>query len=408
MTNRFQLNPNVVSGYLNTYHGKAYALGYQGRDFATCTSCHDNHLILPKESEESSISQEHILETCGRCHDDVNENFVSMLQHYDPMVEHEQPVLTAIHVFMVWLLRITLFIFGTHTILWLLRSIYNRLRYGKQPKPKSARRIYRFNKFERITHGFVITSFLLLAATGLPLKYSHTEASYWIASHLLDLHTMAILHRIGAGMTFLYFAMHLTSLMYKLVRRKVSIGQMLWGPHSLVPQPIDAKQFFQHIGYFLGVAKKPQFGRFAYWEKFDYMAVFWGVAVIGVSGLTLWFPTFFTKLLPGWAINAAHVIHSEEALLATAFIFTIHFFNEHLRPENFPMDEVIFTGSISEHHFEENRKLWKEQLIKEGRLEQKYVKPMALLPRVLLYTFGFISLGIGLALLALIVIGTFT
>ena len=82
----------------------------------------------------------------------------------------------------------------------------------------------------------------------------------------------------------------------------------------------------------------PQYGRWTYWEKFDYFAVFWGIAVIGSTGLMLWFPEFFTRLLPGWLINVATIIHSDEALLATGFIFTVHFFNTHLRPEKFPMD----------------------------------------------------------------------
>jgi len=33
------------------------------------------------------------------------------------------------------------------------------------------------------------------------------------------------------------------------------------------------------------------------------------------------------------------------SLLAVGFIFTIHFFNAHLRLEKFPVDDVIFTGS---------------------------------------------------------------
>ncbi|MFV0268316.1 MAG: hypothetical protein ACK5HT_14405 [Draconibacterium sp.] len=78
------------------------------------------------------------------------------------------------------------------------------------------------------------------------------------------------------------------------------------------------------------------------WVKFDYFAVFWGVMVIGSTGLMLWFPETFTKILPGWLINVAQIIHSDEALLAVGFIFTIHFFNTHLRPESFPMDTVIF------------------------------------------------------------------
>ena len=91
---------------------------------------------------------------------------------------------------------------------------------------------------------------------------------------------------------------------------------------------------------------RPEFGRWTYWEKFDYFAVFWGMVVIGSTGFTLWFPEFFTLLFPGWMLNVATIIHSDEALLATGFIFTVHFFNTHLRPEKFPMDLVIFTGRM--------------------------------------------------------------
>lgn len=407
VTMKFQLNPNVVSGYLSTYHGQMYSLGYQGEEFATCVSCHDNHLILPKDNPESTISQQHIIDTCGRCHEDANENFVGMLQHYDPMTQHENPILTGIHTFMVWLLGITLTIFGAHTLFWLGRAIIDRIRHGKVKKIKSEWRYVRFNKYERILHGIVIVSFLLLAMTGLPLKYSHSELSRWFAQNVLPLHSMAILHRIGAAMTGLYFALHLGNLALRIIRGKLTVNKMLWGEDSLVPQPRDAVQFAQHFGWFLGIAKKPRFGRFSYWEKFDYMAVFWGVAVIGLSGLTLWFPEFFTKILPGWAINAAHIIHSEEALLATGFIFTIHFFNEHLRPENFPFDEVIFSGSMSEHYLFEERPAWREQLEEDGKLEKIKTRPIKGLPRILMYVFGFGALFIGLALLALIVVGTF-
>lgn len=409
ITMKFQLNPKVVAGYLSTYHGQMYSLGYQGKEFATCVSCHDNHLILPADNPQSTISRQHIVQTCARCHKDANVNFVSMLQHYDPMVKAENPILTAIHTFMVWLLGVTLSIFGLHTILWLARAIIDRIRHGRRPIDPASRRVRytRFSPLERILHGIVIVSFLTLAMTGLPLKYSHSAIAQWIASHLLPLRTMAIMHRIGASLTFSYFALHLGMLGVKLANRKLTLERMLWGEDSLVVQPRDAKEFVQHVGWFLGLAQKPQFGRWAYWEKFDYFAVFWGVSIIGLSGLTLWFPEFFTRILPGWAVNAAHIIHSEEALLATGFIFTIHFFNEHLRPENFPFDEVIFTGSASERYLKNERAVWYRQMQESGQLEAVKVAPMKTLPRVLLYALGFLALGMGMALLGLIVAGTF-
>jgi len=61
----------------------------------------------------------------------------------------------------------------------------------------------------------------------------------------------------------------------------------------------DWKDFVAHNRWLFGIGGKPQFDRWTYWEKFDYIAVFWGVAIIGASGLIVWYPAFFTKLLPG-------------------------------------------------------------------------------------------------------------
>ena len=119
--------------------------------------------------------------------------------------------------------------------------------------------------------------------------------------------------------------------------------------------------------YFFYLGPRPKFDRFTYWEKFDYLAVFWGVAIIGFSGLILWFPTAFTMVLPGWALNAAYIVHSDEALLATGFIFLFHFFHTHLRPEAFPMDPVIFTGRMPLERFKDERPLEYERLVAAGQ-----------------------------------------
>ena len=142
--------------------------------------------------------------------------------------------------------------------------------------------------------------------------------------------------------------------------------------------------------------------RWAYWEKFDYLAVFWGVAIIGFSGLMLWFPTFFTQWLPGWTLNAAYVVHSDEALLATGFIFLFHFFHTHLRPEAFPMDPVIFTGSMPLEKFKEERPLEYARAVQEGRLESMLVEPPDEGSLIRAYVFGFAAVAIGVWLAILI------
>ena len=138
----------------------------------------------------------------------------------------------------------------------------------------------------------------------------------------------------------------------------------------MVPSFQDWRDFIAHQSWFFGKGPRPQFDRWTYWERFDYFAVFWGIFTIGVSGLIMWFPKFFTGFLPGWIINIALLVHSDEALLAAGFIFTFHFFNTHFRIEKFPMDTVIFSGRISKTELLHERKRWYDRLVAAGRLDE--------------------------------------
>jgi len=134
------------------------------------------------------------------------------------------------------------------------------------------------------------------------------------------------------------------------------------------------------------------------------MAVFWGIGVIGISGLILWLPELFTKILPGWLINVAMIIHSDEALLAVGFIFTVHFFNTHLRPESFPLDPVIFTGIVLLDEYKKDRPEEYKYLKDSGELKKsvamKEISPKKLLT---LRIFGYAFLITGITLILLII-----
>ncbi|MBK5295637.1 MAG: cytochrome C, partial [Vicinamibacteria bacterium] len=173
------------------------------------------------------------------------------------------------------------------------------------------------------------------------------------------------------------------------------------------PQPRDLAEFVAHVRWFVGRGPRPAFDHFTYWEKFDYWAVFWGMAIIGGSGLMLWFPEVFAKVLPGAVFNVALVVHGEEALLAVGFIFTIHFFNGHFRPEKFPIDTVIFTGSVPEHELREDRPGEYERLTREGRLETFVVPPPT--PATVRYgrIVGGLALATGVVLFLLILRAVF-
>ncbi len=270
--------------------------------------------------------------------------------------------------------------------------------------PTHGRHLLRFNLYHRILHGMVIVSFLGLALTGLPLKYADLPVCSVIAHLLGGPMTARYLHRVLAIVTFLYFGLHLGYLARLVLKRTPGV---FWGPNSMVPQPRDLFDLYDHLRYFMGLGQRPKFARFTYWEKFDYWAVFWGVGIIGTSGLVLWFSTFFGRYLPGWLFNVAFFIHSEEALLATSFIFTIHFFNSHLRPEKFPMDTVIFTGRVEEAEYRAEHESSYDDLAARGELEAAVTDE----PQPWMLNFarvvGFCAVALGLSLAVLIAVATF-
>ncbi|UCD38564.1 MAG: cytochrome C, partial [Fidelibacterota bacterium] len=86
---------------------------------------------------------------------------------------------------------------------------------------------------------------------------------------------------------------------------------------------------------------------------------------------------------------------------------TVHFFNTHLRPGAFPMDEVIFTGYLTEERFAEERPVEKERLDADKQYDQLKVKPLPRWTKYFLLVSAYIFLSIGFMLLIFIITGTF-
>ena len=214
----------------------------------------------------------------------------------------------------------------------------------------------RFTRLDRALHALMIVSFISLALSGMTLKFSYTGWAAFLSRALGGFESAGFIHRASATLMFGIFATHLFELNRKRKREYGgSFLRMILGPDSMLFGKRDLHEFVGTLKWFVGAGPRPRYGRWTYWEKFDYFAVFWGIFVIGSTGLMLWFPVFFTRFLPGWLINVATIIHSDEALLATGFIFTVHFFNTHLRPEKFPMDTVVFTGRMPVAEFKRDK-----------------------------------------------------
>ena len=410
--------------YRDTYHGKAMALGKPNvaSDVAACYDCHGHHDVLPPSNPESHLSKANILGTCQKCHPSATLGFTEYKPHANPLDKKNYPLLHAVFLGMTGLLIGVFTFFGLHTIIWLIRAVYlylhdsKKFREAKNDTQIGDEWFTRFVPFERFLHFLVVSSFLLLTITGMPLKFYYTRWAKAIFGIFGGAETARTLHRFGAIITFLYFGLHVCSLAGKAWKGRKTLrdpasGKLkpsrLWhtmfGPDSMVPTVKDWKDFVAHNKWFFGKADKPQFDRWTYWEKFDYFAVFWGVLIIGSSGLFMWFPEFFTRFLPGWLINIALVIHSDEALLAAGFIFSIHFFNTHFRIEKFPMDTVIFSGRVSKAEMLHERRRWYDRLVASGKLDQHRVKDEWDSWRSIARSFGYFFFGLGIVLLLLII-----
>jgi cytochrome b subunit of formate dehydrogenase len=277
-----------------------------------------------------------------------------------------------------------------------------RARYMK-PAAAVQREFVRFTRLQRTLHGSIVISFLSLAVTGLTLKFSYTGWAVFMSRLLGGFQTAGYIHRFAAVVMFAAFITHVVDLC-KLKKRKYgSWRSLLLGPNSMIPMKRDLDEFIATLKWFVHLGPKPEYGRWTYWEKFDYFAVFWGVFIIGSTGLTLWFPVFFTRFLPGAFINVATIIHSDEALLATGFIFTVHFFNTHLRPEKFPMDTTVFTGRMALAELRRDKRKEYDALVASGELEQHLAEPH---PEIVVRTiraFAWIALSIGFSIVVWIV-----
>jgi len=441
LVERNKISKVAVESYLASYHGKNYRLGYPEK-VAGCADCHTAHGILPSKDPNSSVNPNNLVNTCGKCHKKGSVLFTKFYAHGEHNDRKRYPILYYTFLAMTGLLVSTFAVFWLHTLLWMIRGfVENRekaaalqagydmhagghlepahslgaasvaatlsMPHAAPHVPDGHKQYRRFTRRHILMHLLVITSFLGLALTGLPLKFSDQPWAKLLMGLYGGAYNAGLIHRACAGITFVYFAMALALGIHFLFIRKDLKGnvlQRLFGPESLMPNLRDISDVIGMVRWFWFKGPKPTFERWTYWEKFDFIAVFWGMFAIGGSGLMLWFPEFFGQFLPGWAFNVATIIHSDEALLATGFIFTVHFFNTHGRPEKFPMDFVIFNGQMSKHEFLEERGDQWARYEREGITEKFAAKKTSgVVYDFCLKAFGFAALFIGIVLLLLMI-----
>jgi cytochrome b subunit of formate dehydrogenase/nitrate/TMAO reductase-like tetraheme cytochrome c subunit len=396
------------ASYRETYHGQIFALGYANT--ASCSDCHRGHAILPASDPTSSVSSANLLGTCRTCHRDATAGFATFEAHATTDDFARYPYTWIASKVVLMLIVVTFGLFWIHSALWFYRELRDRQQRRLRPhvradalSPQTEAYFQRWSAAWRWAHFAFAGSVIVLVMTGIPLLYPN---SAWAPAfiRLLGGPTVAgTVHRIAAVIMIAVFIWHLIYVALHLARNWKTVRW--FGPYSLLPTLQDARDVIAMVKWFFGFGPRPVFDHWNYQQKFDYWAPFWGVTMLAVTGAMLWFKTLTAAYLPGWSFNVAGVVHGDEAVLAAGYLFTIHYFANHWRPDKFPLDIIIFTGSMPLEEFKREYGVEYARLAESGELRNYLVeapsRPLTLGSEAL----GFALVAIGLALFVMMAIG---
>ena len=245
------------------------------------------------------------------------------------------------------------------------------------------RYFFRFSVNQRLQHILLAACVITLVLTGMPLKFHQTFWAPYLYNLFGGIHVAPIVHKVAGTTLLLLFAYHLIYLAVTIFRSRIlplkRDGQLT--PSNLIktvldlpliPNIKDVKDILDLLKYLLFISdKRPQGAKFTWKEKFDYWAPFWGIVIIGSSGIIMWHKELITRILPGEVINFALIAHSDEALLAMLFLFIWHFYNVHFSLSVFPMGTVFLTGYLSEEQMIEEHYQYYTEVMKAAGLEDQ-------------------------------------
>lgn len=200
----------------------------------------------------------------------------------------------------------------------------------------------RFTRGQRWEHAVLLLSTLVLLATGIPQKYRETSWSQDLLSTPERLELIRQIHHIAAIILAMEALFHVGRAILLMARRKLS--------PAMLPTMQDVYDAGHMVLYLLFLRKeKPAFGKYNFEQKVTYWFLFFGFAIMGISGFVIWFPEFFTRFLPGGVVPAAKMAHSTEAVVAAIFIVVWHLYHVLVERLNLSM----FTGRLTEKEMRE-------------------------------------------------------
>lgn len=369
---------DAVASYLHSFHGKAKLLGSE--ETATCINCHaswagDIHAMLARDEPDSTINAVNVADTCRsrECHPGAAPGMTQAAVH----LELDPGRITPEYVVAVLFVTLTAVVMVVFFILILLEFLnvalrrrdpnyehHKRLAKLVQHTPEGRALLQRMSVHERIQHWLLAISFILLVATGMPVKFANTQWASDLVSLFGGLTVARFLHRVFGVILMGVFFYHVGYLLVGLARAvraerrrggtRGVIRLMLESP--MVPTLDDVREFGHQFAFLLGLSRtRPSMGRMSFTQKFEYWAVFWGAPIMGASGFVLWKAPWVTEHISGRVLNFAFIIHSDEAYLAFIYIAVVHLFTVVFSPIVFPISLGTLTGQapaaeIAEQH----------------------------------------------------------
>jgi len=246
---------------------------------------------------------------------------------------------------------------------------------------------FRFTLNQRLQHIVLFSTVITLVLTGMPLKFHQSFWAMGLYSLFGGIRIAPIIHRVAGTILLLLFSYHIGYLVFTIYRghirplkekKELTIPSLIHALRSLpmMPNLKDVKDIINLLKYLLFLSgRRPEGAEFTWKEKFDYWAPFWGIVIIGLSGLIMWHKELATKFIPGEIINYALVAHSDEALLAALFLFIWHFYNVHFSTSVFPMGTVFLSGYLPEKLMVEEHYEYYVAVMKEAGLENEILPP---------------------------------
>ena len=359
LSRRFGLLADRVVSFDASFHGLAVKAGSQS--VANCASCHGVHNILPSSDPRSSINPKNLPATCGRCHPGAGRRFALGSIHQLEGRGEPAAVHWARYGYRILIPLLVGLMFLHNLGDWVRKLVARRFRRGFVVVPPPSGRELRMYGFERLEHGLLVLSFVVLAWSGFALKYP----GEWWARPLVHWEqywpVRGTVHRIAGVVLLAVAAAHAGSL--ALSRRLRGHWRALWPVRS------DVAEAAGSLAYNLGLSsRRPSLSAHSYVEKAEYWAVVWGAVIMALTGLMLWSNDLTLAWLPKSALDFATVVHFYEAILATLSIVVWHFYWVIFDPEVYPLETAFLTGfsvkrredepqaspATSEAEFEEN------------------------------------------------------